>query len=81
MNYPRIILKKGRDASLRHGHPWLMVTVLDERCIDQYPDAPVIGLAKVGERLCAMAHRARAAGVLLARGRDGSLLALVPVVC
>jgi len=23
MNYPRIILKKGRDAALRHGHPWL----------------------------------------------------------
>jgi 23S rRNA (cytosine1962-C5)-methyltransferase len=23
MNYPRIILKKGRDVSLRHGHPWL----------------------------------------------------------
>jgi len=23
MNYPRIILKKGRDASLRHGHPWI----------------------------------------------------------
>jgi 23S rRNA (cytosine1962-C5)-methyltransferase len=23
MNYPRIILKKGRDVALRHGHPWL----------------------------------------------------------
>lgn len=23
MNYPRIILKKGRDAALRYGHPWL----------------------------------------------------------
>ncbi len=23
MDYPRIILKKGRDAALRHGHPWL----------------------------------------------------------
>ena len=23
MNDPRIILKKGRDAALRHGHPWL----------------------------------------------------------
>jgi 23S rRNA (cytosine1962-C5)-methyltransferase len=23
MNYPRIVLKKGRDAALRHGHPWL----------------------------------------------------------
>jgi 23S rRNA (cytosine1962-C5)-methyltransferase len=23
MNYPRITLKKGRDAALRHGHPWL----------------------------------------------------------
>jgi len=23
MNYPRIILKKGRDVVLRHGHPWL----------------------------------------------------------
>jgi 23S rRNA (cytosine1962-C5)-methyltransferase len=23
MNYSRIILKKGRDAALRHGHPWL----------------------------------------------------------
>jgi 23S rRNA (cytosine1962-C5)-methyltransferase len=23
MHYPRIVLKKGRDASLRHGHPWL----------------------------------------------------------
>jgi 23S rRNA (cytosine1962-C5)-methyltransferase len=23
MSYPRIILKKGRDAALRHGHPWL----------------------------------------------------------
>lgn len=23
MDHPRIVLKKGRDASLRHGHPWL----------------------------------------------------------
>jgi 23S rRNA (cytosine1962-C5)-methyltransferase len=23
MNYPRIVLKKGREAALRHGHPWL----------------------------------------------------------
>jgi 23S rRNA (cytosine1962-C5)-methyltransferase len=23
MNYPRIILKKGREAPLRHGHPWV----------------------------------------------------------
>ena len=23
MDYPRIILKKGRDVALRHGHPWL----------------------------------------------------------
>lgn len=23
MNYPRIILKKGRDVALRHGHPWI----------------------------------------------------------
>jgi 23S rRNA (cytosine1962-C5)-methyltransferase len=23
MSYPRIILKKGRDATLRHGHPWV----------------------------------------------------------
>lgn len=23
MNYPRIILKKGREAALRHGHPWV----------------------------------------------------------
>jgi 23S rRNA (cytosine1962-C5)-methyltransferase len=23
MNYPRIVLKKGRDAALRRGHPWL----------------------------------------------------------
>ncbi|MDP1991132.1 MAG: class I SAM-dependent rRNA methyltransferase [Syntrophales bacterium] len=23
MSYPRIILKKGRDVALRHGHPWL----------------------------------------------------------
>lgn len=23
MDYPRIIIKKGRDVSLRHGHPWL----------------------------------------------------------
>ncbi len=23
MSYPRIVLKKGRDAALRHGHPWL----------------------------------------------------------
>ena len=23
MGYPRIVLKKGRDAALRHGHPWL----------------------------------------------------------
>ena len=22
-DYPRIILKKGRDVSLRHGHPWV----------------------------------------------------------
>ena len=23
MNYPRMILKKGREAALRHGHPWV----------------------------------------------------------
>jgi len=23
MDYPRIVLKQGRDAALRHGHPWL----------------------------------------------------------
>jgi len=23
MNYPRIVLKKGRDVALRHGHPWI----------------------------------------------------------
>lgn len=23
MNYPRMILKRGREAALRHGHPWL----------------------------------------------------------
>jgi 23S rRNA (cytosine1962-C5)-methyltransferase len=29
MNYPRILLKKGRDMALRHGHPWLFSGAID----------------------------------------------------
>ncbi len=43
MDYPRIILKKGRDAALRHGHPWLFSGAL--ATVEGKPEAGEIVLA------------------------------------
>ena len=43
MRYPRIILKKGRDAALRHGHPWLFSGALAS--VEGKPEAGEIVLA------------------------------------
>ncbi len=43
MNYPRIILKKGRDAALRHGHPWIFSGAL--AAVEGKPEAGEIVMA------------------------------------
>jgi 23S rRNA (cytosine1962-C5)-methyltransferase len=43
MTYPRIILKKGREAALRHGHPWLFSGALAK--VEGSPGAGDIVLA------------------------------------
>ncbi|MBE0555938.1 MAG: hypothetical protein IH628_01790, partial [Proteobacteria bacterium] len=43
MGYPRIVLKKGRDAALRHGHPWLFSGALAS--VEGKPEAGDIVLA------------------------------------
>jgi 23S rRNA (cytosine1962-C5)-methyltransferase len=43
MSYPRIVLKKGRDAALRHGHPWLFSGAL--AAVEGEPEPGAIVLA------------------------------------
>ncbi len=43
MSYPRIILKKGRDAALRRGHPWLFSGALAS--VEEMPEPGDIVLA------------------------------------
>jgi 23S rRNA (cytosine1962-C5)-methyltransferase len=43
MSYPRIVLKKGREAALRHGHPWLFSGALAG--IEGKPEAGEVVLA------------------------------------
>ncbi len=51
MNYPRIILKKGRDASLRHGHPWLFSGAIASREGDPVPGDIVLAADAAGRPL------------------------------
>jgi 23S rRNA (cytosine1962-C5)-methyltransferase len=44
MSYPRIVLKKGRDAALRRGHPWLFSGAL--AAVDGKPEPGDIVLAE-----------------------------------
>ena len=49
MGYPRITLKKGRDVSLRHGHPWLFSGAL--AAIEGEPEAgEIVLVADAGGR-------------------------------
>jgi 23S rRNA (cytosine1962-C5)-methyltransferase len=43
MRYPRIVLKKGRDAALRHGHPWLFSGAL--AAVEGAPEPGAVVLA------------------------------------
>ena len=60
MRYPRIILKKGRDAALRHGHPWLFSGAL----------ASVEGKPEAGEIVLAADAGGRPLGLGFFGGRD-----------
>ncbi len=51
MNYPRIILKRGRDASLRHGHPWLFSGAIAAKEGDPAPGDIVLAADAAGRPL------------------------------
>jgi len=51
VNYPRIILKRGRDASLRHGHPWLFSGAIAAKEGDPAPGDIVLAADAAGRPL------------------------------
>lgn len=51
MHYPRIILKKGRDVSLRHGHPWVFSGALAGLEGDPAPGDIVLATDSIGRPL------------------------------
>ncbi len=51
MHYPRIILKKGRDVSLRHGHPWVFSGALAGLEGDPAPGDVVLATDSIGRPL------------------------------
>jgi 23S rRNA (cytosine1962-C5)-methyltransferase len=51
MNYPRIILKKGREAALHHGHPWVFSGAIASREGNPAPGDVVLAADAAGRPL------------------------------